>query len=431
LTIVSPRRVLALLVALWGFGLAAGPVAAQDVPPLETPDVTVLVAPSGPSSGDVLPDPEASAADSAAAAAPVAAPDVEAPPCGMQTITIARMSWPSAALLAEIHARSLKAQFNCTVQVIPSDLAPAVAGMVAAGQPAVAPEMWLARVADQWNQAVKDQKLRQVGLSYTASQLEGWYVPDYVASAHPELKSATALKDDWQLFAKPGAKKGIFVSCPADWACALINRNLLRALGLDGLFDVVEPKNRFDLDQTIGAAVNRREPILFYYWQPHATLAQFGFRPVDLGPYSKDDFLCLGKRSCAAPKPSSFAPEPVVIALAQWVFTGAPEIAAYFQRAQMPMDEMNRLLDQLNQPGATVEGVADKFVAERQDVWQKWLGTPLPAVAPGADGSAPAAGKPLTPRPAQSPIKTLPEPARPAPAINAAPPRSLTEGGMN
>lgn len=349
----------------------------------------------------------------------------------MQTITIARMSWPSAALLAEIHARLLKAQFGCTVQVIPSDLAPTVAGMVAAGQPAVAPEMWLARVADQWNQAIKDQKLRQVGLSYTASQLEGWYVPDYVAAAHPELKSAAALKDDWQLFAKPGAKKGIFVSCPADWACALINRNLLRALGLDELFDVVEPKNRFDLDQTIGAAVNRKEPILFYYWQPNATLAQFGFKPVDLGPYNKDDFLCLGKRSCAAPKPSSFAPEPVVIALAQWVFTGAPEIAAYFQRAQMPMDEMNRLLDQLNQPGATVEGVADSFVAERQDIWQKWLGTLAPAAAPApvTDGSAPALSKPSPPRPART--RTLPEPTRPAPAIDAAPPKSLTEGGMN
>ena len=32
-------------------------------------------------------------------------------------------------------------------------------------------------------------------------------MPDYVAEAHPELKSAAALKDDWQLFAASGAKK--------------------------------------------------------------------------------------------------------------------------------------------------------------------------------------------------------------------------------
>ena len=377
------RFAVALLAAL----VFAGPVGTalgQSVPPLEAPDVTTLLAPGGGDSSSVpVPGAAAPTADGTQAAALPAAEATAPSPCGTRVITIARMAWPSAALLAEIHAQLLKAQFGCTVQVLPTDLAPAISGMASTGQPAVAPEMWESRVADQWNQAVKDQKLRQVGLSYAESQFEGWYVPDYVAAAHPELKSVAALKDDWKLFAGTG-DKGKFVSCPADWACALINRNLLKAEGLDQLYSVVEPKNRFELDQMIAAAVSRKEPILFYYWQPNATLAQFGFKPVDLGPYSKDDFACLGKHVCDPAKPSSFAPEPVVIALAEWVFTSAPEVAAYFQRAQMPMAEMNSLLAQLNETGATVEGVASKFVAERQDIWQKWVGTTpaKPAVPP-------------------------------------------------
>jgi glycine betaine/proline transport system substrate-binding protein len=326
--------------------------------------------------------------------------------------------------------------------VIPTDLAPAISGMASTGQPAVAPEMWVSRVADQWNQAVKDQKLRQVGLSYAEGQFEGWFVPDYVAAAHPELKSAAALKDDWQLFARPGEAKAKFISCPADWACAIINRNLIKAEGLAGNFDVVEPKNRFDLDQTIGAAVSRKEPILFYYWQPNATLAQFSFSPVDLGAYSKDDFPCLGRRSCPTPKPSSFAPEPVVIALAQWVFTGAPQVAAYFQRAQMPMAEMNKLLGELNEPNATVESVADRFVAERQEVWQKWLGTPQAATTtpkPDSGTAIPAASDSGATAPASTPTPTRPTRRRtitiapdvtdqPAPSINHdLPPPSLTQ----
>jgi len=264
--------------------------------------------------------------------------------------------------------------------------------------------MWVDRVPDQWNQAVKDQKARQVGLSYAQSQFEGWYVPDYVMQAHPELKSAAALKDDWKLFAAGGAK-GKFISCPPDWACAVINRNLLKAEGLDQLFDVVEPKNRFDLDQAIAAAVSRKEPILFYYWAPNATLAQFGFQPVDLGAFSKDDFACLGKRTCDTPKPSSFAPEPVVIAVAEWVFTGAPQVAAYFQRAQMPVQTMNELLAQLNVTGATPESVADKFVTDHPEIWQKWAGiAPAPAATP-----KPAANpKPVVRAPAANPATTTP-----------------------
>ena len=395
--ILSPRSLicLGLLACLAPLLVPSLPAMAQDVPALGAPDTNGLLAAPGT-------DPDGAADDGSDSGdggdANFDGGGVASPPCGDQTITIARMAWPSAAILAEIHARILKAQFACSVQVVTSDLAPTLSGMAATGQPAVAPEMWIDRAADQWNQAVKDQKLRQVGLSYAESQFEGWFVPDYVASAHPELKSASALRDDWQVFAH-GAPKAKFISCPADWACAVINRNLIKAEGLDQFFDIVEPKNRFDLDQTIAAAVSRKEPIVFYYWQPNAALAQFGFKPVDLGPFDKDRFACLGRRECVDPQPSAFAAEPVVAALAQWVFTDTPEIAAYFQRAQMPMAEMDKMLAQLNEPGMTVEQVADRFVAERQDVWQKWVGAAAPGKPddattvspPPADASPPAA----------------------------------------
>ena len=45
-------------------------------------------------------------------------------------------------------------------------------------------------------------------------------------------------------------------------------------------------------------------------------------------------------------------------------------------KASMPLSEMNTLLAQLNEPGATVEAVSDRFVAEREDLWRDWVGTP-------------------------------------------------------
>jgi glycine betaine/proline transport system substrate-binding protein len=44
----------------------------------------------------------------------------------------------------------------------------------------------------------------------------------------------------------------------------------------------------------------------------------------------------------------------------------------------MPLTEMNALLAELNATGATVDAVADKFVATRQEVWQRWVGTVAP-----------------------------------------------------
>ena len=49
--------------------------------------------------------------------------------CGDVPLNIARMSWPSAELLAEIHARVLRQHFGCTVNITPGDLAATASSM--------------------------------------------------------------------------------------------------------------------------------------------------------------------------------------------------------------------------------------------------------------------------------------------------------------
>ena len=305
-------------------------------------------------------------------------PGIAPPPCGTQPLAIARMQWPSAAILAEIHARILRAQYDCTVKLVPGDLAATASSMGMTQQPAIAPEMWVQRVAEVWNAGVKAQKLRQAAPTYSEGLFEGWFIPDYLAAAHPEITSAASLKEHAQAFSRNGERPR-FISCPPDWACSIINRNMLKALGLDGLFDIVEPGNRFEMDTLVAEAVSRKEPVLFYYWQPNAVLSQFAFKTLDLGPYDHEAFACLARRSCAAPKPSSFAPDSVVVAAAEWVFTDAPAVAGYLQRATLPIGEMNAMLAALSEPGATEAGIAERFVADRADIWRAWIGGAAPA----------------------------------------------------
>lgn len=307
------------------------------------------------------------------AAATQAAPP---PICGTQPLAIARMSWPSAALLAEIHARLLAKEFGCDARTIPGDPAATASSMNSSGQPAVAPEVWVTRIADAWNKGVEAQTLRPAATSYAETQFEGWFTPGYVKAAHPELSSVAALRAALPTFER-GAKVR-FISCPIDWACSIINRNLVTALGLADLVELIEPSNRFEMDSLIADAVSRNEAILFYYWQPNAILAQLDFAALDMGAFDGDAAKCLAQAMCEAPKPSAFPAETVVVALAEWVFTDIPTIAGYFQRATMRLADMNIMLAQLNEPGATIEGVADRFVAERQDVWRNWVGQAAP-----------------------------------------------------
>ncbi|WP_162249190.1 glycine betaine ABC transporter substrate-binding protein [Devosia sp. Root685] len=301
-----------------------------------------------------------------------ATPGAQPPPCGTQPMTIARMTWPSAALLADIHARILNAEFGCEARVVPGDLAATASSMGSTGQPAVAPEMWVTRIADVWNGAIETQMVRSVAPSFAEATMEGWFIPSYMEGAFGGPPSAAALQ---ALLSTQTSEMPVrFISCPADWACSVINRNLIAAYGLGDLVQLVEPANRFEMDALIAEAVSRRENFILYYWQPNAVLAQLEFRALDMGAYDEEAMKCLARLSCAAPKPSAFPAETVVIALAEWVFAEAPTVASYFQRATLPIAEMNVLLGQLNEPGATVEGVAERFVAARRDLWGAWVG---------------------------------------------------------
>jgi glycine betaine/proline transport system substrate-binding protein len=124
--------------------------------------------------------------------------------------------------------------------------------------------------------------------------------------------------------------------------------------------------------------VSKSEMVLFYYWQPNAVLAQFDFVPLDMGEYDEEAAKCLARTACPAPVASAFPSEDVVVALSEWVFTDIPAIASYFQRTSLPLREMDVLLARLNEPGATVEAVADRFVAEREDIWREWVGSAAP-----------------------------------------------------
>lgn len=343
-------------------GLAAVPAAAQES------SIITLGEPEGPSSGDV----EAQAAEA-----------VPPPPCGTQPVTMARMQWPSSAILAEVHARLLTTYYDCLVRVQESDMATAASSMGANGQPAVAPEMWVARIADIWNAAIESQNVRQGGNSFTEQVFEGWFVPDYAVEALPEIVTVEGLVARAAELGRDGRPR--FITCPIDWGCNLVNRNLLRAHGLDQVFEVVEPANRFELDTLIAEAVSRQERVVFYYWRPNAILAQFAFREVELGPYNKDNFVCLGRVACASPQPTGFAPDPVIIAVAEWVYLEAPQVASYFQRARMPVEEMDAMLQQLGETGASVESVADRFVEERGEIWRPWVGLPAEAEADEAE----------------------------------------------
>jgi glycine betaine/proline transport system substrate-binding protein len=295
-------------------------------------------------------------------------------PCASDDFTIAEMGWPSAAILAHIHAKVIAARYECPVRLIAGDPEATISSMATTRQPALAPEIWASRNAELWNGALRAQSVRAAGDTFTGGTLEAWFVPRYVRDNHPGLTAAGQLSDYWRVFVAGGSEKAQIVSCPPDWACNMTTAKMIAAYGLGERFEAVEPFDRFTLDRMVSDRVAQREPVLTYYWQPNALISRLDLVPLDMGGFDLGNAQCMALADCVPFGASAYAPDSVVIAAAEWVFTDAPEIAAYLGRAQMPLEEMNRLLAWQAENEATPDEVATHFIVTRPALWQAWSG---------------------------------------------------------
>ena len=291
--------------------------------------------------------------------------------CGGKKIEVADLQWPSATILAHVHAQLLASQLNCDVSIVVSDIESVTTTLKTTQRPTLIPEMWPTRVADRWNQTVEARAAFTGGPTYDVTQIEGWFVPAKVVQDFPALASIENLKDMSELY--QSARKPKFVSCPKEWACAVINRNMLKSLGLFGAFDVIEPQNRIEMDQLIGQMSATNEPMVFYYWQPNALLAQLDVKPIAMGAYDAKAYACYGRQDCTNAAQSAYPIEVINLVVADWVRGDAPELIPYVRKAQMPIGIMNQLLAKMVDQNMSAEAVAADFLANHEEIWRIWL----------------------------------------------------------
>ena len=60
--------------------------------------------------------------------------------CGK--VTIAEMTWQSAAVLAHLDAKILSAGYGCETELVPGDTMPTGTSLIEKGEPDIAPELW-------------------------------------------------------------------------------------------------------------------------------------------------------------------------------------------------------------------------------------------------------------------------------------------------
>ena len=74
--------------------------------------------------------------------------------CG--DVTIAEMTWGSAAVAAHVQKVILSSGYGCNATLVPGDTVPTVTSMTEKSEPDLAPEIWINSAKEVVNKAVKE-----------------------------------------------------------------------------------------------------------------------------------------------------------------------------------------------------------------------------------------------------------------------------------
>ncbi|MEZ5658381.1 MAG: ABC transporter substrate-binding protein [Burkholderiaceae bacterium] len=296
--------------------------------------------------------------------------------CGAsKKITIAEMTWLSAAVLAHTTQRILDKGYGCNVQLVPGDTVPTATSMLAKNEPMIAPELWLSTAEAIWKKMEKKGNVVKASDIFTEGGKEGWWVPDYFAKAHPQVKSITDLKDHAELFTEAASDgKGRLYGCPPGWGCEIITNNLFKALGLENHnWELFSPGSGANLKASIARKVARKQPLIAYYWGPTAVIGKFNLVRLDMPPYDAERFACLTDKDCANPQLSEWKPGEVAVAVVTSLKEKSPDVFGYLSKMSVPNKVINSVLAWADDSSASPEEAAAYFLKNHEDVWSAWV----------------------------------------------------------
>ncbi|MGE0350128.1 ABC transporter substrate-binding protein [Hydrogenophaga sp.] len=309
--------------------------------------------------------------------APSAAPAVGAAPAECGKVTVAAMNWQSAEVLAHVDNIILSKGYGCEVEIVPGDTMPTLTSMMEKGQPDVAPEAWVNAVRQPLDAAVKEGRLHYAAEALKDGGIEGWWIPKYVADAHPDIKTIDDALKHPELFPSAEDKsKGAIHNCPSGWNCQITTANAFKAWDAKAKgFVLLDTGSAAGLDGSIAKAYERKEAWLGYYWAPTSILGKYDMVKLDAGvPHNKEAWeACNSITECDKPVKSDWARADVYTVITdRFQKAGGPAVD-YLNKRAWGNDTVNALLAWMSEGQATGQDGARHFLKTQPEIWTEWV----------------------------------------------------------
>jgi glycine betaine/proline transport system substrate-binding protein len=276
--------------------------------------------------------------------------------------------------MAAVDNLSLNAGYGCNSTIVVGDTVPTITSMIEKGQPDIAPESTPSLLGDVYTKGAAEGRVSQIGTAISDGLVSGWYIPQYLAEAHPDIKTVEDAMKHPELFPAPeDASKGAVIQGPQGWGDTVVTAQLFKALNNPN-FVMVPTGSAAALDGTISKAYEQKQGILAQYWSPTSLLAKYPMLRLE-HPHDEAEWArCTTKQDCPDPKPNYWTQaEMITIASKGAVDKLGADAAAYIAKRSWTQAEVGKVMLWMTDNQANGADGAKWFIKNMPEVWTKWV----------------------------------------------------------
>jgi glycine betaine/proline transport system substrate-binding protein len=296
--------------------------------------------------------------------------------CG--DITLSAFSWQSAEVNTYVDKFILTNGYGCNATVVAGDTVPTLTSMVEKAQPDVTPAVAPSVVGDVFTNGVAEGRISKIGTAISDGSVSGWYIPQYVVDAHPDIKTVDDALKHPELFPSPeDTTKGGIIQGPQGWGDTTVTAQLFKALEADTKgFVIVPTGSAAALDGAIAKAYEQKQGFIAAYWAPTSLLVKYPMVRLEGVPHDNAEWArCTSKPDCPDPKANYWNPaEEVTVATDKFMKRDdVGPVKEYFAKRSWTQAEVGKIMLWMTDNQANGEDGAKWFLQNMPEVWTKWV----------------------------------------------------------
>ena len=281
-----------------------------------------------------------------------------------ESVTLVANPWPGSYANANVAAILLEQELGVDAEIVEIDENAQWSGLDDGSLDAVL-EIWPS--GHQGNLATYVDELGSVELlgELGAVGQIGWFIPTYVVEEYPEMATWEGLAGNEEIFATAETgSSGQFLA--ADPSFVQFDEAIIDNLGLD--FEVVQSGSEAAQLAAVQSALDREEPVLFYFYVPHWMHFQYDLTMVELPEWTEE---CEAKppeeRDCGYP-------EDVLLKAANAELADRlPEVHSFLTNMQMRNEWQDEITYSMDVDGLDAQEAAQQWVDAHESDWAGWI----------------------------------------------------------